>query len=164
MPFGVEKKRLVALTGRENARRLSEAGVPDLAWLLRIARTPEGREQLACHTGIGKAQLLTWAHFADLCRVSEIDDATASLLQKAGIRGLRDLIAAEARVLCPVLRRLDSTTRFEMERVARWIRAARVVRPGVHDEAPPAGSPWGESTAAGPLAGLDELSDPSGRR
>lgn len=152
MPRPTADPELVVILGRENAVRLYEAGVSDLAWLLRIARTPEGREQLCAHTGIPVGQLLQWAHMVDLCRIESLDPARASLLQKAGVRGLRDLVASDARELCLVLRRLDPASRFDRRTVEGWLRRARKMRPAVHDTAPPPGRAWDDE--APPADGL----------
>jgi hypothetical protein len=162
MPRCPAPPELSAVVGRENARRLRNAGVGDLAWLLRIARTPEGREQLSVDTAIPVAQLLEWAHLVDLCRVEGIDPARAALLQKAGVRGLRELVASEARPLSLTLRQLDGRAQTrdgcDVRRVEAWIREARRTRPAVHDTAPPAGEAWDD--AGLPIAGLEPLERP----
>jgi hypothetical protein len=148
---------LVVLTGRENARRLHGAGVLDLEWLLRIACTPEGRAQLAIHTRISEAQLLGWAHGADLCRVAGIDMPTAALLQQVGVRTLRDLVAADAHGLGVALRNLSPQCDSGSRRVAAWIRSARTLQPAVHDEAPPPGSAWEAGASSRPVERIEVL-------
>jgi hypothetical protein len=156
---------LAALVGRENARRLHGAGVLDLEWLLRIARTPEGRAQLAIHTCISEAQLLGWAHCADLCRVAGIDMPTAALLQQAGIRSLRDLVAVDAHGLGAALRNLSPHRDLGSRRVEAWVRSARTLQPAVHDEAPPPGSAWEAGASSRPVERIEALrpSSPRGK-
>lgn len=154
----IDAPELAAVVGRENARRLQDAGVGDLAWLLRIARTPEGRDQLAGHTGIAADQLLEWAHLVDLCRIRGLAPAAASQLLKAGVRGLRDLVASDARSLSLVLRRLDPAARFDPRTVEGWMREARRLRPAVHDAPPPPGQAWGDEGL--PIDGLEPLERP----
>jgi hypothetical protein len=156
---------LAALVGHENARRLHGAGVLDLEWLLRIARTPEGRAQLVIHTRISEAQLLGWAHCADLCRVAGIDMTTAALLQQVGVRRLRDLVAADAHGLGAALRNLSPQCDFGSRRVGAWIRSARTLQPAVHDEAPPSGSAWEAGASSRPVERIEVLrpSTPRGK-
>ncbi len=158
MPHSISGPELATVVGRENARRLQDAGVGDLAWLLRIGRTPEGRDQLAGDTGIPVAEFLEWAHLVDLCRIEGLDPGRASLLQKAGVRGLRDLVASDARSLSRVLSRLDPASCFDLRTVEAWLRGARRMRPAVHDTAPPAGQAWGDEGL--PIDGLGPLERP----
>jgi hypothetical protein len=162
MPRSSTAPELANVVGRENARRLHDAGVGDLAWLLRIARTPEGRDQLAGHSGIPGAQLLEWAHLVDLCRLEGLDPSRASLLQKAGVRGLRELVASDARQLSLALRHLDSESAHDCRTVEAWMRGARKVRPAVHDWPPAPGEAW--DGADWPIDGLEPLERPLPRR
>lgn len=131
--------------GKAEAKRLLRAGVADLGSLLRIACTPDGRTQLAKHSGLPEERILGWAHFADLCRVEGIGPQYATLLQGAGVTTLLALAAADPRELTAALRRLSGERGAPArDAIEDWIRAARSMRPAVREASPPTGVAWDE--------------------
>jgi predicted flap endonuclease-1-like 5' DNA nuclease len=157
MPRQTTRLGLAPWIGRPAAQRLYEVGIADLRRLLRSARTPEGRAQLARHTGIPEEQILGWAHLADLCRVEGIGPQFASLLQRVGSRRLADLREADGGLLAAALEALTGRpSQPPRSVVERWIRAARKLAPVVHEVGPPPGMAWGRTPEGVPF-------EPAGR-
>jgi predicted flap endonuclease-1-like 5' DNA nuclease len=152
MPRPITRLVLAPWLGPSDAQRLFEAGVPDLRRLLRIARTPEGRAQLVRHTGIAEERILAWAHLADLCRVEGIGPRFATLLQQAGVTTLAHLAAADSGALAAVLEtRTGRPGNPPRSVVERWIRGARKLGSGVHEQGPPPGMAWGRTPEGVPF-------------
>jgi predicted flap endonuclease-1-like 5' DNA nuclease len=163
MPRPITRLVLAPWLGTKEARLLFEIGVADFRRLLRIARTPEGRAQLARHTGLPEERILAWAHLADLCRVEGIGPQFATCLQRIGVGGLAGLAASESEALTAALEALTGRTGNPPRSVVdRWIRGARKLGAGVHEAGPPPGMAWGrtpEGVPFEPVAPWPELDE-----
>jgi predicted flap endonuclease-1-like 5' DNA nuclease len=165
MPRPITRLVLAPWLGGREAQLLFEIGIADFRRLLRVARTPEGRAQLARHTALPPERLLAWAHLADLCRVEGIGPQFAGCLQRAGVTGLARLARSDSGTLTALLEGLTGRTGHPPRSVVeRWIRDARKLVPAVHEDGPPPGMAWGRTPEGVPFEPAaqpeDEKEDP----
>lgn len=71
--------------GAKYAQTLRRAGVRGTGSLLQKGATPQGREQLAKTSGIGKALILEWVNHVDLFRIKGVGEEYSDLLEEAGV-------------------------------------------------------------------------------
>lgn len=120
----------------KSATRLRKAGVRTTEGFLRRAATRSGRTALAGETGLVAAELLRWAHHADLMRVKGIGAEYAHLLDGAGAGTVRDLRRRNAKSLTAKMTEVNEDQRIVRRlptegMVAAWIEHARVLDPQV---------------------------------
>jgi len=70
---------------------LEQEGIKTADALLRAARTPADRRELARTTGIEEMKLFKWVNYADLSRIDGLEPDLTALLEQAGITTMLDL-------------------------------------------------------------------------
>ena len=70
---------------------LEQEGINTAEALLRAARTPADRRELARTTGIEEMKLFKWVNYADLSRIDGLEPDLTALLEQAGITTMLDL-------------------------------------------------------------------------
>lgn len=118
--------------------KLKAAGIRSTTTLLRRARTPKLRKELAKATGIPMKLILDWANIADLTRVAGIAIDYAQLLVAAGVNTAKDLArrnpdtlvaklaAANVKARKPIVQLLP-----QEKRLGNWIASARKIPAGM---------------------------------
>ena len=127
MPHRIES---IAGIGPASAFRLRQAGITSTADLLRLCGEPKGRRMVSARTGISQAQLLTWAHSADLMRVPGVDAAVCAQLRFAGVDSLGSLRQQQVEALRERLQQVRRARRLNLqmasaESIEDWIALAR---------------------------------------
>lgn len=112
--------------GHREATKLRKARVRTTDALLQQASTRTGRSDLSGRTGIPTADLLRWAHQADLMRVNGIGSEYADLLSAAGVDTLKGLRRRNAANLMALMTQVNTKRRGvqrlpTVEMVQGWI-------------------------------------------
>lgn len=115
--------------GHRDATKLRKARVRTTDSLLQHAATRPGRAELSSRTGIATADLLAWAHQADLMRINGIGSEYADLLAAAGVDTLKALRRRNAANLMASMTQVNSKRRAvqrlpTVDMVQGWIDAA----------------------------------------
>lgn len=114
--------------------KLKAAGIRSTTKLLERAATPKLRKELAGATNIPMRLILDWTNIADLTRVQGIALDYAELLFAAGVNTVKDLGRRNAATLVTRMANVPKR-RVELlpseKRVARWIEAAKRLKPGM---------------------------------
>jgi hypothetical protein len=118
------------------AAKLKAAGIRSTATLLAHSATPQRRKELAVATSIPPNLILSWAKAADLTRVPGVAVDYAELLVEAGVDTVRDLGRRNPANLVAGMTAVNTRrSRVSLlpseKRVARWVAAARALKPGV---------------------------------
>lgn len=75
----------------KQAATLEQEGIMTSDALLRAARTPADRRELARTTGIEEMKIFKWVNYADLSRIDGLEPGLTALLEQAGITTMLDL-------------------------------------------------------------------------
>jgi predicted flap endonuclease-1-like 5' DNA nuclease len=115
--------------GHRDATKLRKARVRTTDALLQHASTRPGRAELSSRTGIATADLLAWAHQADLMRINGIGSEYADLLAAAGVDTLKALRRRNAANLMALMTQVNAKRRAvqrlpTVDMVQGWIDAA----------------------------------------
>jgi predicted flap endonuclease-1-like 5' DNA nuclease len=115
--------------GHRDATKLRKARVRTTDSLLQQASTRTARADLSSRTGIATADLLQWAHQADLMRINGIGSEYADLLSAAGVDTLKALRRRNAANLMELMTQVNAKRRAvqrlpTLEMVQGWIDAA----------------------------------------
>lgn len=124
----------VRAIGHRNATKLRKARVRTTDALLQQAATRKGRSEISAKTGIATADLLRWAHQADLMRIKGIGSEYADLLAGAGVDTIKALRRRNAANLMVAMSQVNSKRRLvqrlpTVEMVQGWIDAANSIEP-----------------------------------
>lgn len=116
------------------AARLRKAGVRTTESLLRHAATRKARASLSEKTGIPAAEILAWAHRADLMRVRGIGGDYAEILAAVGIATVGDLGRRDPEELVSALAATNREHKLvkripSASTVAEWVAAAAELDP-----------------------------------
>ncbi len=120
--------------GQRHATKLRKAKVRTTEALLREASTRTGRSSLSGRTGIPTADLVRWAHQADLMRVDGIGPEYADLLAVSGVDTIKALRRRNAANLIATMTQVNSKKRIvqrlpTVEMVQSWIDDASDLEP-----------------------------------
>ena len=112
--------------GQRHATKLRKAKVRTTEVLLREASTRTGRSSLSGRTGIPTANLVKWAHQADMMRVDGIGPEYADLLAASGVDTIKALRRRNAANLIATLTQVNAKKRIvqrlpTVEMVQGWI-------------------------------------------
>ncbi len=112
--------------GQRHATKLRKAKVRTTEVLLREASTRTGRSSLSGRTGIPTADLLKWAHQADMMRVDGIGPEYADLLAASGVDTIKALRRRNAANLIATMTQVNAKKRIvqrlpTVEMVQGWI-------------------------------------------
>ncbi|MDK1018826.1 MAG: DUF4332 domain-containing protein [Actinomycetota bacterium] len=112
-----------------HATKLRKSKVRTTESLLEQASTRKGRSGVSERTGIPTADLLRWAHQADLMRVRGIGSEYADLLAAVGVDTMKLLRRRNAENLIGVMTHINTRRRLvqrlpTVEMVQGWIDAA----------------------------------------
>lgn len=119
----------VRAMGHRDATKLRKARVRTTDALLQQAATRSRRSELSERTGIPTADLLKWAHQADLMRINGIGSEYADLLAAAGVDTLKTLRRRNAANLMALMTQVNAKRRTvqrlpTIEMVQGWIDTA----------------------------------------
>ncbi len=122
--------------GVKQATKLRKAGVRTTEALLRRAGTRSGRKELAQRTGLPAAQILRWAHRADLMRIKGVGAEYSGLLEAAGVDTVKELRRRSPRALTAKIVQLNEqkhlVRRLPTEgMVAAWVEHAKALDPAI---------------------------------
>lgn len=97
---------LLAIKGisAKMAKKLAEQGIHTITDLLEKAATVEERETLSKKMKISKMHITSWVKQADLMRIDGLDAVDADLLNKLGIRNVKDLTIVNLNYLAKMLK------------------------------------------------------------
>lgn len=120
--------------GHRNATKLRKSKVRTTEALLDQASTRTGRGVVSERTGIATADLLRWAHQADLMRVGGIGSEYADLLSAVGVDTVKLLRRRNAENLMVTMTQINTRRRLvqrlpTIEMVQGWIDAAGEIDP-----------------------------------
>ena len=120
--------------GQRHATKLRKAKVRTTEALLREASTRTGRSSLSSRTGIPTADLVKWAHQADLMRVDGIGPEYADLLSVSGVDTIKALRRRNAANLIVAMTQVNTKKRIvqrlpTVEMVQGWIDDASDLEP-----------------------------------
>lgn len=120
--------------GPHFAERLASAGIHTSNDLLTKCASDEGRRNVEMRTGISVAQLTTWAHQADLMRVSGIGSEFGQLLEAAGIETVKELGMRTPENVVNLLDRVNEEKKLTraipaLKTVSKWVDRARHMEP-----------------------------------
>jgi predicted flap endonuclease-1-like 5' DNA nuclease len=112
--------------GHRDATKLRKARVRTTDALLQQACTRSGRAEVSEKTGIATADLLKWAHQADLMRINGIGSEYADLLAAAGVDTVKSLRRRNAANLMALMTQVNTKRRTVQrlpttEMVQGWI-------------------------------------------
>ena len=120
--------------GHRDATKLRKSRVRTTESLLQQASTRTGRAEVSRRTDIPTADLLRWAHQADLMRVKGIGSEYADLLAGAGVDTIKSLRRRNATNLMVAMTQVNSKRRAvqrlpTVEMVQGWIDEANEIEP-----------------------------------
>jgi len=120
--------------GQRHATKLRKAKVRTTEALLRQASTRPGRSALSGRTGIPTADLVKWAHQADMMRVGGIGPEYADLLAASGVDTIKALRRRNAANLIAAMTQVNTKKRIvqrlpTVEMVQSWIDDATDLEP-----------------------------------
>lgn len=120
--------------GHRNATKLRKARVRTTDSLLQQAASRKGRAEVAERTGLPTADILRWAHQADLMRISGIGSEYAELLGVAGVDTIKALRRRNANNLMVAMTQANTKRRLvqrlpTVEMVQGWIDASNELEP-----------------------------------
>lgn len=116
--------------GTDIADILKQEGIRTTRGLLRSAKTPKQRFELAVKTGTVKAEVLDWVTAADRMRVKGIGADYSELLRVVGVRTVNELRFRNAEKLAEAMRNANAKRKFvrvqpSAKMVTRWIQYAK---------------------------------------
>lgn len=122
--------------GHRNATKLRKSKVRTTESLLDQASTRKGRTEVSQRTGIATADLLRWAHQADMMRMGGIGSEYADLLAAVGVDTIKVLRRRNAENLMDAMSQINTRRRLVQrlptsEMVQSWIDAAGTSDPMV---------------------------------
>lgn len=122
--------------GHRNATKLRKSKVRTTESLLDQASTRKGRTEVSQRTGIATADLLRWAHQADMMRMGGIGSEYADLLAAVGVDTIKVLRRRNAENLMDAMSQINTRRRLiqrlpTSEMVQSWIDAAGTSDPMV---------------------------------
>lgn len=122
--------------GHRNATKLRKSKVRTTESLLDQASTRKGRTEVSQRTGIATADLLRWAHQADMMRMGGIGSEYADLLAAVGVDTIKVLRRRNAENLMHAMSQINTRRRLVQrlptsEMVQSWIDAAGTTDPMV---------------------------------
>ena len=122
--------------GHRNATKLRKSKVRTTESLLDQASTRKGRTEVSQRTGIATADLLRWAHQADIMRMGGIGSEYADLLAAVGVDTIKVLRRRNAENLMDAMSQINTRRRLVQrlptsEMVQSWIDAAGTTDPMV---------------------------------
>ncbi len=111
--------------------KLNSENIFDIADLIHRAATAKSRIELAGKLKCSEKQVYSWAKQADLWRASPVDEQTAYMLVKLGVRGISDLSKISVKKVYPFLKSLANmqesiTPKREID-VEEMIESAKVL-------------------------------------
>lgn len=120
--------------GHRNATKLRKARVRTTDSLLQQAATRKGRSDVAAKTGLATADILRWAHQADLMRINGIGSEYADLLSVAGVDTIKGLRRRNASNLMVAMTQANTKRRLvqrlpTVDMVQGWIDRANELEP-----------------------------------
>jgi predicted flap endonuclease-1-like 5' DNA nuclease len=120
--------------GQRDATKLRKSKVRTTEALLRQASTRTGRSALSERTGIPTAELVKWAHQADLMRVDGIGPEYADLLACSGVDTIKALRRRNAANLMATMTQVNTKKRIvqrlpTVEMVQGWVDDAAALDP-----------------------------------
>lgn len=120
--------------GHRQATTLRKSRVRTTEALLQQASTRRDRSELSERTGIPTADLLRWAHQADLMRINGIGSEYADLLAAAGVDTVKSLRRRNAANLMAMMTQVNAKRRAvqrlpTVEMVQGWIDEAAALEP-----------------------------------
>jgi len=120
--------------GHRNATKLRKSKVRTTDALLEQAATRTGRSAVSQRTGIPTADLLRWAHQADVMRVGGIGSEYADLLAAVGVDTIKVLRRRNAENLMVAMSQINTRRRLvqrlpTVEMVQGWIDFAGDIDP-----------------------------------
>jgi len=118
--------------GTDIAAVLKSQGIRTTIGLLRSAKTPKQRLELAAKTGASKAVVLDWVTAADRMRVKGVGADYAELLRVAGVHTANELRFRNAEKLAKTMTDANTDRRLVRVRpsakmVTRWIQYAKAL-------------------------------------
>lgn len=121
---------------QRDATKLRKSKVRTTESLLEQAATRRGRAEVSDRTGIPSADLLRWAHQADMMRVEGVGSEYAELLVVVGVGSIRSLRRQNAETLMETMSQINTWRRIvqrlpTVEMVQSWIAAAGSLEPRV---------------------------------
>lgn len=121
---------------QRDATKLRKSKVRTTESLLEQAATRRGRAEVSDRTGIPSADLLRWAHQADMMRVEGVGSEYAELLVVVGVGSIRSLRRQNAETLMETMSQINTWRRIvqrlpTVEIVQSWITAAGSLEPRV---------------------------------
>jgi predicted flap endonuclease-1-like 5' DNA nuclease len=124
----------VRAIGHRDATKLRKSRVRTTDALLQQASTRRGRAEVSERTGIPTAELLRWAHQADVMRINGIGSEYADLLASAGVDTIKSLRRRNATNLMVAMTQVNSKKRLvqrlpTVEMVQGWIDEAKAIDP-----------------------------------
>ncbi len=122
--------------GHRQATKLRKSRVRTTEALLQQASSRRGRAELSERTSIPSADLLRWAHQADLMRINGIGSEYADLLAAAGVDTVKSLRRRNAANLMAMVTQVNAKRRAvqrlpTVEMVQGWIDEANELEPTV---------------------------------
>jgi predicted flap endonuclease-1-like 5' DNA nuclease len=122
--------------GHRQATKLRKSRVRTTEALLQHASSRRGRAELSERTSIPSADLLRWAHQADLMRINGIGSEYADLLAAAGVDSVKSLRRRNAANLMAMVTQVNAKRRAvqrlpTVEMVQGWIDEANELEPTV---------------------------------
>lgn len=120
--------------GHRNATKLRKANVRTTDALLSKAATRKGRSVISDSTGIASADILKWAHQADMMRVNGIGSEYTDLLSAVGVDTIKLLRRRNAENLMEAMSYVNIRRRLVQrlpthEMVQSWIDLAAETEP-----------------------------------
>ena len=117
-----------------DATKLRKSRVRTTESLLQQASTRTGRAEVSRRTGIPTAELLRWAHQADLMRIKGVGSEYADLLAGAGVDTIKALRRRNAANLMVAVTQVNTKRRVvqrlpTVEMVQGWIDEANEIEP-----------------------------------
>ncbi len=124
----------VRAISHRDATKLRKARVRTTDALLQQASTRRGRADVSAKTGIPTADLLRWAHEADVMRINGIGSEYADLLSSAGVDTIKALRRRNATNLMVAMTQVNTKKRLvqrlpTVEMVQGWIDEAKTIEP-----------------------------------
>jgi len=122
--------------GTDVAAILKQDGIRTTLGLLRSAKTPKQRLELAAKTGAPKAAVLDWVTAADRMRIKGVGAEYAELLRAAGVRTANELRFRNAEKLADAMKAANAKRKLvsvqpSAQMVMRWIQFARALPPAI---------------------------------
>ena len=122
--------------GTDVAAILKQDGIRTTLGLLRSAKTPKQRLELAAKTGAPKAAVLDWVTAADRMRIKGVGAEYAELLRVAGVRTANELRFRNAEKLAEAMRAANAKRKLvsvqpSAKMVMRWIQFAKALPPAI---------------------------------